>query len=134
MCPIAHVPHHPCPHLDLWIIMAMCPITPIPITLPLILMYPIAHVPYCPCTPLLYPHVDLEGGHATFPICPITPVPMSNWAHRWFGSKMSNDVKLSKRCLLSKNQIPGLWKVHKKINWHNEVCTYWHQFWYHIWW
>ena len=27
---------------------------------------------------------------------------------------MSNDVKLSKRCLLSKNQIPGLWKVHKK--------------------
>ena len=109
MCPIA-----PVPHLDLCVIMAMCPITPIPITLPLMLMCPIAHVPYCSCTPLLYPHVDLEGGHATLPICPITPVPMSNGAHRWFGSKMSNDVKLSKRCLLSKNQIPGLWKVHKK--------------------
>ena len=77
MCPIT-----PVPHLDLCIIMAMCPITPFPITLPLMLMCPIAHVPYCSCTPLPYPHVDLEGGHATLPICPITPVPMSNGAHR----------------------------------------------------
>ena len=82
MCPIAHVPNHPCPHLNLCIILAMCPITPIPITLPLMLMCPIAHVPYCSCIPLPYPDVDLEGGHATLPICPITPVPMSNGAHR----------------------------------------------------
>ena len=30
MCPIAHVPHHPCPHLDLYI-MAICPIAHVPI-------------------------------------------------------------------------------------------------------
>ena len=43
---------------------------------------PIAFVPYCPCTPLPFPHVDLEGGHATLTICPITPVAMSNAAQR----------------------------------------------------
>ena len=72
MCPIT-----PVPHLDLCIIMAMCPITPIPITHVPHHPAPYAHVPYCPCIPLPYPHVDLEGGHATLPICPITPVPMS---------------------------------------------------------
>ena len=25
-------------------------------------------------------------------------------------------------------------EMHKKINWHNEVHTYWCQFWCHIWW
>ena len=81
MCPIA-----PVAHLDVCIIMAMCSITPIPIThvphhpAPDMLMCPIAHVPYCPCIPLPYHHIDLEGGHATLPICPIIPV--SNGAHR----------------------------------------------------
>ena len=89
-----------------------------PITLPLMLMCPIAHVLYCPCTPLPYPHVDLEGEHATLPICPITPVPMSNGAHRWWGSKMSNDVKLSKRCLLLKIKYLDYGKFTKnKLTW-----------------
>ena len=82
MCPIAHVPHHPCPPSRFMHYYGNVPHHPIPITLPLMLMCPIAHVPYCSCTPLPYPHVDLEGGHATLPICPITPVPMSNGAHR----------------------------------------------------
>ena len=48
---------------------------------------------------------------------------------------MSKDVKLSKRCQMSKNQTPGLWRrFTKKINWHNEVHRYWCQFWCHIWW
>ena len=25
-------------------------------------------------------------------------------------------------------------EVPKKINWHNEVHTYWHKFWHHTWW
>ena len=145
MCPIT-----PVPHPDLYNIMAMCPITHVPITpvphhpyapppCPLcscapLPMSPITHVPYCPCAPLPYPHVDLEGGHATLLMGPITPVPMSNGAHRWWGSKMSNDVKLSKRCHLSKNQTPRLWRRFTKINWHHEIHTYWHQFWHHIWW
>ena len=41
MHPIIHVPHP-----DLYIIMAVCPIT---------------HVSHCPCAPLPYSHVDLEG-------------------------------------------------------------------------
>ena len=41
---------------------------------------------------------------------------------------------MSKRCHMSKNQTPGLWRRFTiKINWHNEVCTYWCQFWHHIW-
>ena len=46
--------------------------------------------------------------------------------------KMSNcqkDVKLSKRCQMSKSQTHRLWRRFiKKINWHNEVHTYWRQF------
>ena len=46
--------------------------------------------------------------------------------------KMSNcqkDVKLSKRCQMSKNQTHRLWtRFTKKINWHNEVHTFWRQF------
>ena len=50
-------------------------------------------------------------------------------------SSCQKDVKLSKRCQMSKNQTPGLWRrFTKKINWHNEVHRYWHQFWHHIWW
>ena len=35
---------------------------------------------------------------------------------------------------MSKSQTHGLWKRFTKKNWHNEVQTYWHQFWHHIWW
>ena len=45
------------------------------------------------------------------------------------------DVKVSKRCQMSKSQTHGLWRrFTKKINSHNEVHTYWRQFWHHIWW
>ena len=82
MCPIAHMPHHPCPHLDLCIIMAMCPITPIPITHVPHHPAPYAHVPHCPCAllpmyPITIPPCRSRRGNATLPICPITPVPMS---------------------------------------------------------
>ena len=88
---IHYVPHYPCvpsphPHLYLCIIMAMYPITPIPITHVPHHLAPYAHVPHCPHAllpmyPITLPHVDLEEGHATLPICPITPVPMSNGVH-----------------------------------------------------
>ena len=43
--------------------------------------------------------------------------------------------KLSKRCQVSKNQTPRLWRrFTKKLNSHNEVHRYWCQFWCHIWW
>ena len=141
MCPIAHVPHHPCPPSRSIHYYGNVPIT---------------HVSHCLCAPLPYSHVDLEGTchishiphhscspspmcpitlplvlmclitllpcrprrvHATLPICPITPIPMSNGAHRWWGSKMSNDFKLSKRCQMSKNQISWPWRrFTKKID------------------
>ena len=42
---------------------------------------------------------------------------------------------LTSFCQMSKNQTPRLWRrFTKKINWHNEVHTYWCQFWCHIWW
>ena len=44
------------------------------------------------------------------------------------------DVKLSKRCQMSKHQTHGLWRrFTKKMNWHNEVHTHWCQFWCPIW-
>ena len=57
----------------------------------------------------------------------------------WDGSrnvpKCQKDVKLSKRCQMSKIQTPRLWRrFTKKLNWHNEVHRYWHQFWHHKWW
>ena len=57
----------------------------------------------------------------------------------WDGSsnvpKCQKDVKLSKRCQMSKNQTPRLWRrFTKKFNWHNEVHRYWCQFWRHKWW
>ena len=45
MCLIPHVPHHPCPHLDLCIIMTMCPIAHVPL---------ITYVPHHP-----EPYLDL---------------------------------------------------------------------------
>ena len=71
-----------------------------------------------------------------------TPLPMCPVAHMskkcQVVKKMSScqkDVKLSKRCQMSNSQTHGLWRrFTKKINWHNEVHTYWCQFWCHIWW
>ena len=62
------------------------------------------------------------------PICPCATLLMCQ-----------KDVKLSKRCQIvkkmSKSQTHRLWRRFiKKINWHNEVHTYWCQFWCHIWW
>ena len=49
--------------------------------------------------------------------------------------RCQKDVKLSKRCQMSKNETPRLWRrFTKKLNWHNEVHTYWRQFWRHKWW
>ena len=50
-------------------------------------------------------------------------------------SSCQKDVKLSKRCQMSKIQTPRLWRrFTKKLNWHNEVHRYWRQFWRHKWW
>ena len=102
-------------------------------------MCPIAHVTHCPCAPSpKVPHLYLQYepwypfAHVPLPMCPI--------AHM-----SKKDVKLSKRCevvkrcqvvkKMSKSQTHGLWRrFTKKINWHNEVHTYWCQFWRHIWW
>ena len=44
-------------------------------------------------------------------------------------SNCQKDVKLSKRCQMSKSQTIRLWRrFTKKINWHNEVHTFWRQF------
>ena len=50
-------------------------------------------------------------------------------------SSCQKDVKLSKRCQMSKNETPRLWRrFTKKLNWHNEVHRYWRQFWRNKWW
>ena len=125
MYPIAHVAYCPCAPLPYSHVdpegecatLPICPITPVP-------HHPCAQSPYplCSCGLLpMHPIILLPCrsriSHATLPICPITPIPMSNRTHRWWGSKMSNDVKLSKRCQMSKNQISWLWRrFTKKID------------------
>ena len=69
------------------------------------------------------------------PLCPCVLLPICQKKK----SSYQKDVKLSKRCQvvkkMSKSQTHGLWRrFTKKINWHNEVHTYWHQLWCHIWW
>ena len=50
-------------------------------------------------------------------------------------SSCQKDVKLSKRCQMLTSQTCELWRRFTiKNNWHNEVDTYWCQFWHHIWW
>ena len=96
-------------------------------------MCPIAHVPYCPCA--LLPHVyhpprspicicSINQG-TIYPCAPLAMCPLL---------MCQKDVKLSKRCQMSKSQTHRLWRrFTKKINWHNEVHTYWRQFWCQIW-
>ena len=102
-------------------------------------MCPIAHVPYCPCVSYcpcaLLPKVPIPQGppsvSAVFTNIPFTHVPHWPCAPLLMCQK---DVKLSKRCQMSKSQTHRLWRrFTKKINWHNEVHTYWHQFWHQIW-
>ena len=71
-------------------------------------------------------------GHTCVPLDP-TLTPSQWWAEMvqvmcLNVKKMSNcqkDVKLSKRCQMSKIQIPRLWRrFTKKLNWH-EVHRYW---------
>ena len=106
--------------------MPNCPCVPLA-------MCPITHVPH----PLRYPIFIFNINHDT-PFAHV-PLPMSICQERCqVVIKMSScqkDVKLSKRCQMSKSQTHGLWRrFTKKINWHNEVHTYWRQFWCHIWW
>ena len=80
--PYHHVPHHPVSY---------------------------AHVPHCPCAllpmfPITLPHVDLEGGHATLPICPITPVPMSDGAAKCQVVKNMSIVKKSNTWTMESSQ------------------------------
>ena len=130
MCPMTHVPHPPrCPisifsinhdtHLPTLWSCAQLPMCPIPQGTPSLSL--ILHmIPLCPCVPL--------------PMCPV--------AH------IKKDVKLSERCQAVKKMSSCQKDVkcqkvkhmdygggsQKKINWHNEVHTYWRQFWRHIWW
>ena len=97
-------------------------------------MCPIAHVPHPPRSPICICSINQYTINPCdpLPMCPIGHVP-----HCSCVKKMSNcqkDVKLSKRCQMSKSQTHRLWRrFTKKINWHNEVHTYWRQFWRQIW-
>ena len=82
MCPIIPVPIYIYALLWKCAQSPMCPLVMQPITHVPHHHAPYTYVPYCPCAPLPCSHVDLEGGHATLPICPITTVPMSNGAQR----------------------------------------------------
>ena len=97
-------------------------------------MWPITPSPMCPI-PQGAP--SLSSLLTMIPICPHFPLSICQKRCQ-FVKKMSScqkDVKLSKRCQMSKSQTHGLWRrFTKKINWHNEVHTYWCQFWHHIWW
>ena len=100
------------------------------------IMCQIAHVPHPP----RYPISIFNITHDTpLPMCPIAYVSCCTYQKRCqVVRKMSScqkDVKLSKRCQMSKSQTHRLWRrFTKKKNWHNEVHTYWCQFWHHIWW
>ena len=91
MCPIAHVPYCPC------VLLPMCPIPQGPSSLSATLTkIPFTHVPHCSCAPLS--------------MCPIAHVSKKT-------SSCQKDVKLSKRCQMSKSQTHGLWKrFTKKLN------------------
>ena len=87
MCPIAHVPHPPTHPQGPPSLSAV--LTSIPFT----------HVPHCPCAPLL--------------MCPIAHVPHCSCVKNM--SSCQKDVKLSKRCQMSKNQThKTMEEVHKK--------------------
>ena len=98
-------------------------------------MCPIAHVPHPPTHPQGPPSLSAVLTNKPFthvPMCPIAHVPHYSCVKKM--SSCQKDVKLSKRSQMSKNQTHRLWRrFTKKINWHNEVHTYWRQFWHQIW-
>ena len=98
-------------------------------------MCPIAHVPHPP----RYPISIFNVTHDTpLPMCPSAHVSCYTYQKRCqVFKKMSScqkAVKLSKRCQISKSKTYRLWRrFTKKKNSHNEVHTYWRQFWCQIW-
>ena len=102
-------------------------------------------LPYCPCA--LLPMCPIPQGPPSLsvvltnipfthvpplPMCPIAHVPHCSCVKKM--SSCQKDVKLSKICQMSKSQTHRLWRrFTKKINWHNEVHTYWCQFWHQMW-
>ena len=84
------------------------------------------HVPHPP----RYPISIFNITHDTpLPMCPIAHVSCCTYQKRCqVVTKMSScqkDVKMSKRCQMSKSQTHRLWRrFTKKINSHNEVHTY----------
>ena len=93
----------------------------------------IANVPYCPCALLpmcaLLPHVPhppmspicvcgINQGTiypcAPLPMCPIAHVPHCSCVKKM--SSCQKDIKLSKRCQMSKSQTHRLWRRFTKKN------------------
>ena len=110
-------------------------------------MCPIAHVLHCPCAPS--PMCPIPQGTSSLSsiltMIPLCPCPIAHVSYcPYVQEKMlscQKDVKLSKRYQVVKKMSnvkkSNTWtmeEVHKRINWHNEVHTYWRQFWRHIWW
>ena len=88
-------------------------------------MWPIAPSPICPI-PQDAP--SLSSVLTMIAICPHFPLPICQ--------KRCQVVKKMSSCQkdVKKSNTWTMEEVHKKINWHNEVHTYWCQFWHHIWW
>ena len=122
MCLTAHMLHHPCPYLDLYIIVLICPIS---------------HVPHCPCihhpsasshlSPSRSMHYYVHMPHhpcAPLPMCPIIHVPhypcvisclsprywyysLNTWSCTWpHMLTICPCVKMPKRC-----QIVKKWNI-----------------------
>ena len=79
-------------------------------------MCPITHVPHPPRCPISIFSINHDTHLPTFPICQKRCQVVKKV------SSCQKDVKLSKRCQMSKSQTHGLWRrFTKKINSHNEV-------------
>ena len=102
----------------------LCPIAPCA----LLPMCPIAHVPHPPRSPISI------CSNNQYTICPCAPLPMCHIAHvskRCQVVKKMSSCQKDVKCQKVKHR---LWRrFTKKINWHNEVHTYWCQFWRQIW-
>ena len=85
-------------------------------------MCPIAHVPYCPCAllPMCPICICSINQYTIYPCDPLPMCSIGHVPHCSCAKKMSNcqkDVKLSKRCQISKSQTHRLWRrFTKKIN------------------
>ena len=121
MCPIAHVPHWPCAPSPMCPIPQGTPSVSLILTMVPLCPCPFAHVSCCPCAPLAMcpithvPHWPCAPSPrcliSIFSITHYTHLPTFSIAH--MSKKMSScqkDVKLSKRCQMSKSQTHGLWR------------------------